>query len=206
MCSRLCLFVAVALFSAGAVITGPGHAQTSPSGNPKSDDIVKALTPTGTIGPSRGIRTANPAPDAATPSGSRPAAAPSGPATAAASGPAGAAPSVNLSVQFEKGSADLTAAAMQTLNQLGQALSQPALAPYRFRIEGHTDTVGSAAYNKQLSDRRAAAVCAYLESNFKVSASRLQPVGMGEEGLLVQTPDQTPEPQNRRVAVINLGS
>jgi outer membrane protein OmpA-like peptidoglycan-associated protein len=188
MCSRLRLLAAVALFSVGTALINPGHAQTSPTGNPKSEEIVKALTPTGVMGPSRGIRVANP--------GSEP---------AAPSGPAGAAPSVNLSVQFQSGSADLTAAAMQTLNQLGQALSQPALASYRFRIEGHTDTVGTAAANKELSDRRAAAVLDYLATNFKVDRSRLEAVGMGEEGLLVPTPDQTSEPRNRRVAVVNLG-
>ncbi len=185
MFSRVCLLVAVALFSAGAALTSPVHAQTT---NPKSDEIVKALTPTGTIGPSRGIRMANPTAGAAASAGSE-----------------AAAPSVNLSVQFASGSADLTAAAMQTLNQLGQALRQPALAPYRFRIEGHTDTVGTPAANKELSDRRAAAVVDYLATNFKVDRSRLEAVGMGEDGLLVPTPDQTSEPRNRRVAVINLG-
>jgi outer membrane protein OmpA-like peptidoglycan-associated protein len=34
----------------------------------------------------------------------------------------------------------------------------------------------------------------------------VQAVGMGEEGLLVSTPAQTPEPRNRRVQVINLGA
>ena len=29
---------------------------------------------------------------------------------------------------------------------------------------------------------------------------------MGEDGLLVPTPDQTPEPRNRRVQVVNIGS
>jgi hypothetical protein len=37
------------------------------------------------------------------------------------------------------------------------AASQPALAPYRFRIEGHTDTVGAVDHNKQLSNCRAGA-------------------------------------------------
>ena len=207
MCSRLRLLVAVALFSAGGALTTPGHAQPA---NPSSDAIVKALTPSGGIGPSRGIRAVNPAPGAAAPSGAAggapSGAAPSGTAVAASSAPPGAAPSVNLSVQFETGSARLTAPAMQTLNQLGRALSQPALASYRFRIEGHTDTVGNAASNKQLSDQRATAVADYLATNFKVDRNRLEPVGMGEEGLLVATPDQTNEPRNRRVAVVNLGS
>jgi outer membrane protein OmpA-like peptidoglycan-associated protein len=191
MCLRLRLLVAVALFGAGVALTNPGHAQTA---NPKSEAIVKALTPTegGVSGPGRGIRMANPP--------SSGAAAPSAPSTSAE-----AAPSVSLSVQFTSGSADLTAPAMQTLNELGKALNEPALAGYRFRIEGHTDTVGTAETNKALSDRRAAAVADYLAANFKVDRSRLQPVGMGEQGLLVPTPDQTSEPQNRRVAVVNIG-
>jgi OOP family OmpA-OmpF porin len=205
MCLSLRLIVAVALFGAGAALTSPGYAQTA---NPKSDAIVKALTPTGlgVAGPSRGIRMANPPSAGAAPSGN----APSGNASAAnaSSGNAssGNAPSVNLSVQFQKGSADLTASAMQTLNELGKALNQPALATYRFRIEGHTDTVGTADYNKELSDRRAAAVVAYLAATFKVDRTRLEAVGMGEQGLLVATPDQTSEPRNRRVVVVNLGS
>lgn len=194
MCS-LRLLVAVALFGAGLALTNPGYAQT---GNPNSESIVKALTPTpgGVAGPGRGIRMVNPPAGAAAPSGS---------AGVAPSASSEAAPSVSLNVQFAEGSADLTAGAMQTLNELGKALNEPALAGYRFRIEGHTDTVGTADYNKELSDRRAAAVAQYLETNFKVDANRLQPVGMGEQGLLVSTPDQTSEPRNRRVAVVNIG-
>jgi len=205
MCLSLRMLVAVALFGAGAALTGPGYAQTA---NPNSDAIVKALTPTGpgVAGPSRGIRMANPSPAAATPSGNAASGNASSANAVSGAAPSGNAPSVNLSVQFANGSADLTAAARQTLNELGKALNQPALATYRFRIEGHTDTVGSPDLNKALSDRRAAAVVDYLAANFKVARSRLEPVGMGEQGLLVPTPDQTSEPRNRRVAVVNIGS
>ena len=205
MSLMLRMLVAVALFGVGAALASPGYAQTA---NPNSDAIVKALTPTGpgVAGPSRGIRMANPSPAAAAPSANAPSANASSANAASGTAPSGNAPSVNLSVQFEKGSAGLTAAAMQTLNELGKALNQPSLTAYRFRIEGHTDTVGSADYNKELSDRRAAAVVDYLAATFKVDRSRLEPVGMGEQGLLVPTPDQTSEPRNRRVAVINIGS
>ena len=120
--------------------------------------------------------------------------------------PPAAAPSVNLTVQFANGSAELTPAAIKTLDELGRALSSPALSGYRFRIEGHTDTVGSPAYNMSLSQQRAASVASYLEQKFGVGAARLEAVGRGQEGLLVPTPDQTPEPRNRRVQVINLGA
>ena len=57
-----------------------------------------------------------------------------------------------------------------------------------------------------LSQARAARVAEYLQSRFGVSNSRLDPVGRGQEELRVQTLDQTPEPRNRRVQVINIGA
>jgi len=92
------------------------------------------------------------------------------------------------------------------LDNLGKALSDPTLVDYRFRIEGHTDTVGTRPYNKALSDRRAATVVDYLVNNFRVDRGRVQAVGMGEDDLLIPTPDQTPEPRNRRVLVVNIGA
>ena len=58
---------------------------------------------------------------------------------------AAAAPSVNLQVEFPTNSAELTPQARETLDKLGHALTSQDLASYRFRIEGHTDTVGSTA-------------------------------------------------------------
>ena len=113
---------------------------------------------------------------------------------------------VSLSVLFATGSAELTPQATQTLNDLGRALTDPSLASYKFRVEGHTDTIGNPELNKALSERRAASVVAYLTSKFPVERARLQPVGMGQDGLLVPTPDQSPEPRNRRVLVINTGN
>jgi outer membrane protein OmpA-like peptidoglycan-associated protein len=114
-------------------------------------------------------------------------------------------PSLDLTIVFRSGSTELTPAATGTLAKLGQALSNKSLASYRFRIEGHTDTVGTKEENKVLSQARAEKVAAYLEHDFGVSPDRLEPVGMGEDGLLVETPDQTAEPRNRRVHVVNLG-
>jgi outer membrane protein OmpA-like peptidoglycan-associated protein len=113
---------------------------------------------------------------------------------------------VNLTVNFATNSAELTPDALRTLDELGRALASRDLAGYRFRIEGHTDTVGTHDYNQGLSERRAEAVVHYVAKKFGVEPGRLQAVGMGETGLLVQTPPQTPEPRNRRVQVINLGA
>jgi OmpA-OmpF porin, OOP family len=194
-------------------------------GNPSSDQIIQSLKPTGNLlgGGTRGIRVANPGATEETPqassssASSSPAPAPRGSVAQAAApkmtrtasaAPASAveAPSVSLSVQFASGSADLTPEARQTLDQLGKALSSSDLAQYRFRIEGHTDTVGSQDLNKALSQQRADAVAAYLQSKFGVNTARLQTIGMGEEGLLVPTPPNTPNEKNRRVNVVNLGA
>lgn len=181
-------------------------------GNPSASQIINSLKPSGNLvmGGTRGIRlapsdnaSAAPAP-AASPAqqprvaSNKPVAVPASPAPA--SGPA-----VNLTVNFATGSADLTPDAIKTLDQLGQALSSKELAGFKFRIEGHTDTVGTREYNKVLSERRAEAVVDYLASNFHVDRSRVQAIGMGEDDLLVPTPDQTAEPRNRRVQVVNIG-
>lgn len=178
--------------------------------NPSAQQIINSLKPTGNLaaGGTRGIRLA-PAP--AAPAAVRPVATSqtrmaSAKPMAAPSGTAAESPSVNLTVDFASGSAELTPQARATLDQLGQALSSNDLASYRFRVEGHTDTVGSQDYNRTLSERRADAVVSYIESKYGVAPSRLQAIGMGEQGLLVPTPPQTPEPRNRRVEVINLGA
>ena len=206
------------LIAAPLVLTAlPAAAQS----NPSSDQIIQSLKPTGNLlgGGTRGIRVANPNATQDTPqasaSGATAAAAPAPamraprptrPASAAAPAPVADAPSVSLSVQFASGSADLTPEARQTLDQLGKALSSSDLAQYRFRIEGHTDTVGLASANKTLSQQRAETVAAYLQGKFGVSMDRLQTIGMGEDGLLVPTPPNTANEKNRRVNVVNLGA
>jgi outer membrane protein OmpA-like peptidoglycan-associated protein len=185
-------------------------------GNPSADQIINSLRPTGNLaqGGTRGIRLA-PSSDAPTPAAtaapsaaqpariasSKPVAMPAAPTPAPSGGP-----SVNLTVIFATGSTELTPEAVRTLDELGRALASADLAAYRFRIEGHTDTVGSKESNQALSERRAAAVVAYISKKFGVNPARLQAVGMGADGLLVPTPDQTAEPRNRRVLVINLGA
>ncbi len=191
-------------------------------GTPSADQIIRALRPSGPLQTGvRGIRPSSPAATAPADNDPRPAAAgtvaaiPAIPAAGGAAPPSvppvapaqqAAAPSIDLTVQFESGSAELTPDAMRTLDELGRALSSEALAAFRFRIEGHTDTTGSRATNMSLSQARAARVADYLQSRFGVSSARLDPVGRGQEALRVQTPEQTPEPRNRRVQVINIGA
>ncbi|MBL6749117.1 MAG: OmpA family protein [Nevskia sp.] len=67
-------------------------------------------------------------------------------------------------------------------------------------VTGHTDTMGDPAYNDALSLKRAQAVRLLLLAR-KLPPDSVIAVGRGERQLLVATPDQTPEPRNRRVEI-----
>lgn len=109
------------------------------------------------------------------------------------------APSVDLTVNFEFDSADLTQDALATLNTVAKALKSTELHDQNFLIEGHTDATGSDDYNDLLSERRAIAVSSYLISQQNVASERLDPVGKGEHELIV--PEAPNAPENRRVRV-----
>ncbi len=109
--------------------------------------------------------------------------------------------SVNMYVNFEFNSAELTSDARITLDRLGAALRDPRLAAYSFVIAGHTDAKGSADYNQRLSERRAASVRSYLIAQGGIAAGRLSSKGYGKTQLL--DPDHPEDGVNRRVQVIN---
>lgn len=113
------------------------------------------------------------------------------------------APSINIKVYFEFDSAILKPEAREVLDNLGQALTSGELSDYRFEIAGHTDAVGTDAYNLDLSDQRARAVLDYLVVNFGIDARRIESVGYGESRLL--DPEDPEGDVNRRVQVTRLG-
>ncbi|MGX9963595.1 OmpA family protein [Roseomonas sp. F4] len=201
---------ALALASWAMLPALPAAAQTDPA----ALRLIEQLRPRAGDA-TRGIRLPAPADATPPPSSVAPAAVPAPqrpaaprPATPAAVAPTTTAPAgvaaASITVTFPSGSATLTPEAEARLAPLGRALSSPDLAPFRFRIEGHTDSVGDAAMNQALSERRAAAVRSYLMERFGVSGSRLESVGLGQTQLLVPTGNGVNEPRNRRVQIINL--
>lgn len=68
-------------------------------------------------------------------------------------------------------------------------------------VTGHTDTVGTEAYNQKLSERRARAVTAELE-RLGIKAGNIKKSGVGEKGLLVPTTEGVREAQNRRAEIV----
>jgi outer membrane protein OmpA-like peptidoglycan-associated protein len=101
---------------------------------------------------------------------------------------------VDSTVNFEFGSSQLDAKAQAILrNQAGWIRQFPEI---RFRVYGHTDSVGSNRSNKVLGQHRANAVVAYLTSQ-GISRSRLEAVvSFGETQPLVVTDGR--ERRNRR--------
>lgn len=123
------------------------------------------------------------------------------PAPVAATPAVDPAPSVSLAIQFEYNSAQVSQASFQTLQQLSRALQSPELLDYRFRIEGHTDAKGQAAYNRKLSQSRADEVRRVLIT-LGVAGERLSSIGLGASQLAL--PSQPYAAENRRVRIVNL--
>jgi OmpA-OmpF porin, OOP family len=81
-------------------------------------------------------------------------------------------------IGFVSGSAQLQPGAMTVVSRLAASMNRADKAGERFRIEGHTDAVGSRATNLELSTRRAQAVADQLIA-LGIDADRLEVVGYG---------------------------
>lgn len=71
----------------------------------------------------------------------------------------------------------------------------------RIEVVGHTDNTGSAAYNQDLSQRRAVAVADVLR-NSGVPSARITAYGRGEDAPIASNQTPSGQAQNRRVEII----
>ena len=99
-------------------------------------------------------------------------------------------------VNFETNSATLTPASHATLDRVAQSLNDSA--DVRVEIAGHTDSMGEAAHNMQLSAARADSVKRYLVSR-GVDGSRLVTKGYGESNPIADNASASGRAKNRRV-------
>jgi MYXO-CTERM domain-containing protein len=100
------------------------------------------------------------------------------------------------SVYFQTNKATILAKSNKLLDNVAAVLgSHPSI---NLEIQGHTDDRGDAKYNKDLSQRRADAVVAYLVRK-GVAASRLKAVGYGEDQPVATNATNAGRTQNRRV-------
>jgi outer membrane protein OmpA-like peptidoglycan-associated protein len=80
-------------------------------------------------------------------------------------------------IYFESNSAELNEASRPTLQQITEVMQHHP--DWTLTIEGHTDSIGGAQYNKDLSDRRAAAVKTELTTRYAIPPARLATIGYG---------------------------
>ena len=125
-----------------------------------------------------------------------------GAARAAAMGEEGANAGTRLSVSgvlFESEQASLKAGANEIVSQAVSYLNDNPGS--RVVVEGHTDHLGPARYNQQLSEKRAGAIVKALKAN-GISADRITAVGYGESQPIADNSTADGRRANRRVELI----
>ncbi len=111
-------------------------------------------------------------------------------------------PKIDLEINFDYNSADISARSLPSVQALGRALSNPDLKGSTFVVAGHTDAAGGEAYNQDLSERRANSIKRYLVDKFGIAGTDLVTVGYGKTKL--KDPANPLAEVNRRVQVVNM--
>jgi outer membrane protein OmpA-like peptidoglycan-associated protein len=111
-------------------------------------------------------------------------------------------PKIDLEINFDYNSADISAKSLPSVQARGRALSNPALKGSTFVVAGHTDAAGGEGYNQDLSGRRADTIKRYLTDKYGINGTDLVTVGYGKSKL--KDPSQPMAEANRRVQVVNM--
>lgn len=121
--------------------------------------------------------------------------------TAAQQMPSAVVGKIDLTVHFDFNSDKIQGRSKPLLDKVVRVMTDQRLDALRFRVEGHTDAKGGAAYNESLSKRRADAVVIYLAQQ-GVQTARLKAEGKGFRELA-----DSADPSsglNRRVTIVSL--
>jgi outer membrane protein OmpA-like peptidoglycan-associated protein len=113
-------------------------------------------------------------------------------------------PKIDLEIQFDYNSAEIAKTSVSAVQELGKALSDANLKGSTFVVAGHTDAIGSEAYNQDLSERRADTIKRYLTEKYGINGSDLVTVGYGKSQ--PKDPNAPMNPVNRRVQVVNMAT
>jgi outer membrane protein OmpA-like peptidoglycan-associated protein len=111
-------------------------------------------------------------------------------------------PKIDLNIQFDYNSAEISKASLSSAQELGKALSNPSLKGSTFVVAGHTDAIGGEAYNQDLSERRADTIKRFLAEKYGINGTDLITVGYGKTKPI--DPNAPMDPINRRVQVVNM--
>ena len=105
----------------------------------------------------------------------------------------------SLQIKFGFGSTKFTDGMPPVLDQIVAIIMKYPNA--KFKIEGHTDSIGTKDYNQSLSEKRAEAVLDYLTTR-GISADRLSAKGFGEDNPIDSNVSSRGRAKNRRVEII----
>lgn len=109
---------------------------------------------------------------------------------------------ITLHVHFDTDKVEIKGRYHEDLNKIGDYLLKNS--ELLAIIEGHTDDVGSPAYNLKLSGRRAEEIKAYLVTKLAVPSERLMTVGYGLTRPVAENDSDAGRAQNRRAVIIFL--
>ena len=105
---------------------------------------------------------------------------------------------VGNDVLFDTASANLRSASRQAIRDMADVFEK--YPNTTISVKGHTDSVGSAAYNEGLSERRADSVARFLQ-DLGVRGSRIQAIGYGESSPRATNNTAQGRQLNRRVEI-----
>jgi len=111
-------------------------------------------------------------------------------------------PALNVDIQFDVDTPIVRPESYQTVGRIADAMVNSSLLPYTFLIVGHIEANGKREPNVTLSQRRADAIRDILVNTFKISAKRLQSIGLGEEQLL--DPARPTAPVNQQIQIFTI--
>lgn len=112
-------------------------------------------------------------------------------------------PGLNVDIQFDVDTPIVRPESYQTIGRIADAMVHASLHPYTFLIVGHIEANGKREPNVTLSQRRADAIRDILVNTFKISAKRLQTIGLGEEQLL--DPARPTASVNQQIQILTVG-
>src|SRR5690625_335757 len=102
---------------------------------------------------------------------------------------------------FDFGKSDLKTEAKETLDELIEDLSELPNDTH-IQINGHTENVGGADFNMNLSEERAYAVADYIEESGKLDYLSMKVQGFGKEKPIASNEDEEGRQRNRRVEIV----
>jgi outer membrane protein OmpA-like peptidoglycan-associated protein len=105
-----------------------------------------------------------------------------------------------IQIQFTPGSDEIIPGSYFLLDKLGELMTS--FGGTVLRVEGNTDSTGSAAVNATLSEKRAVAVKNYITKNFpNIKPNRFQTIGRGSANPVAGNETEAGRQMNRRTDI-----